>query len=488
MASRFITVDTTVLSGFVVNITVDFDTLYVGANASVGTQGGGYAVFAQNALNNIFVAGHIFGPGVISYFGATASGTVTVYAGGSVTGAGTAINFDGPFGQVDNAGTIAGSRGIYSDADTTVTNSGSIFGHSDALFILGDATVVNTGLLVGNTAVFVNGQADVSNYGMIRGGVNIQGFDDTLINRGTITGIALTGAGNDLVDGIGGRFEKSVSLGAGNDTFWGGSNADIVSGDIGNDDMDGGAGNDRFIVANADGFDSCDGGLGIDLFDASGMTTGIAINLTLAEARNGIFVDSVDGFEWAYGGAGSDRLAGDAAGNLLRGQAGNDVIVGLDGNDWVFGDIGNDSLVGGNGNDRLFGAEGVDTLSGGAGTDQLTGSYDIDLMSGGTEADRFIFSDLDEFFAVVGTGLDRVTDFQNGIDLIDLSALDARFNLAGDQAFAFIGTAAISAFGQLNYRFFGGNTIISIGLNTPAALDILRLDGLHTMTALDFAL
>ena len=78
MASRFITSDTIVLSGYAADMTVDFDDLYVGANTSVGTQGFGVGVRAQNALNNIFVAGHIFGPGGISYFGNTASGTVTV--------------------------------------------------------------------------------------------------------------------------------------------------------------------------------------------------------------------------------------------------------------------------------------------------------------------------------------------------------------------------------------------------------------------------
>lgn len=488
MPSSFITANTIVASGYAVDITADFDDLYVGANASVGTQGGGIGVRAQGALNNIFVAGHIFGPGGISYFGNLASGTVTVYAGGSVTGTGTAINFDGTFGQVINAGTIAGNRGIYSDADTTITNSGSILGQLDALFILGDGTVVNTGLLVGNTAVYVVGQADISNYGMIRGGVITQGFDDSLINRGTITGTTQTGAGNDLIDGIGGRFEKGINLGDGNDTFWGGDAADIVNGGTGNDDIDSGGGNDRFLSINADGNDSYDGGAGTDLFDARGMTAAIAINLTFGEARNGIYVDSFDGIEWAFGGAGSDRIAGDAGTNLLRGAAGNDLISGVDGNDWLFGDLGNDTLVGGNGNDRLFGGEGVDVLNGGAGVDQLTGSYDIDLMSGGTEADRFIFTDLDEFFAVVGTGLDRITDFQNGIDLIDLSALDARFNLAGDQAFTFIGTAAITGFGQLSYRIFQGNTIISIGFFTPTALDVIRLDGVHTMTAADFIL
>ena len=488
MASRFITVDTVVPTGYAVDLTQDFDDLYVGANASVGTEGGGVGVRAQNVLNNIFVVGHIFGPGGITYFGNAASGTVTVYAGGSVTGAGTAINFDGNFGQVNNAGTIAGRRGIYSDAATTVINSGSIIGHSDALFILGDATVVNTGLLVGNTAVFVNGQADISNYGMIRGAVSTQGFDDTLINRGTITDITQTGAGNDLVDGIGGRFEKSVDLAAGDDTFWGGDGLDRVIGGVGTDQIDGGAGNDQFVVQNSDGSDDFDGGSGIDTYDARLLTGALTLNLTTGEARNGGFTDSLTSIERALGGAGNDRITGDAANNLFRGAGGVDVLAGLDGNDILAGEDGNDALYGNNNNDKLFGGDGVDYLSGGGGTDQLTGSFDIDLMTGGSEADRFIFGDLEEFFAITGTGLDRITDFQPNLDLIDLSAIDARFSLAGDQAFSFIGTAAISGFGQLSYRTTATTTIISVGLNTPAELDIIRLDGVFTLTAADFVL
>lgn len=150
------------------------------------------------------------------------------------------------------------------------------------------------------------------------------------------------------------------------------------------------------------------------------------------------------------------------------------MIAELDGNDWLFGDADNDVLTGGNGNDRLFGGAGADSLNGGAGNDQLTDSYDIDLMSGGTEADRLIFTDLDEFFGVVGAGLDRITDFQNGIDLIDLSAMDAPVQSGRGSGVQF-------------YRH-GGNTIVSIGFNTPTALDVIQLDGVYVLTAADFAL
>lgn len=488
MATRFITANTIVASGYAVDITADFDDLYVGANVSVGSQGGGIGVRAQNVLNNIFVAGHIFGPGGISYFGNAASGTVTVYTGGSVTGTGTAINFDGNFGQVNNAGTIAGSRGIYSDADTTVTNSGSIIGQIDALFILGDGTVVNTGLLVGNTAVYVAGQADISNYGMIRGGVITQGFDDSLINRGTITGTTQTGAGNDLVDAIGGRFEKAVYLGDGNDTFWGGDATDVVIGNAGRDDIDGGGGNDRFVAENGDGADVYDGGTGLDTYDGRLLTTSLVLDLTAGYARTGGYTDLLDGIERVFGGAGSDLIVGDALNNTLRGGSGNDKLYGGDGWDQLYGDSGRNTLFGGNGSDRLFGSDLVDTLNGGAGMDRLQGGADVDIYTGGAESDQFVFADFDDFIAIALVALDRITDFQVGVDQIDLSAIDAVNTTLADDGFSFIGTGTITALGQLSYRVTSNTTIISIGYNTAAAFDVIRLDGVHVLTAADFTL
>lgn len=486
MTDIYITTNTINAAGNGANMTEDFQYLYVDGGVTLGsTLSGGSAVQSNGQLQSIDVAGRLFGFTGVDFI--TGGGTVHIFSGGSLAAGYQGIFCaSGTYATVINDGTISANRGLYANGNATVVNNGTITGQVDAIFILGDGDVTNHGSIY--RTVFVNGVADISNYGTITGDISTQGQADTVINRGLVTGFTQTGAGNDFVDGIGGRFEKAVSLGAGNDTFWGGDAADVVTGNTGNDDIGTGGGNDRVLSLNADGNDSYDAGTGSDIFDARLMTTGIAINLTLGEARNGIFVDTLAGFEHAFGGAGSDRIAGNAVGNVLRGATGNDLISALDGNDVLFGDAGNDVLAGGNGNDRLFGGAGVDNLNGGAGSDQLTGSYDIDLMTGGTEADRFIFTNLDEFFAVVGTGLDRITDFQNGIDLIDLSTLDARFNLAGDQAFTFIGTAAITAFGQLSYRIAGGNTIISVGVNTTSALDVIRLDGVHTMTAADFFL
>ncbi|MES2433166.1 MAG: hypothetical protein V4586_05005 [Pseudomonadota bacterium] len=118
----------------------------------------------------------------------------------------------------------------------------------------------------------------------------------------------------------------------------------------------------------------------------------------------------------------------------------------------------------------------------------LHGSYDVDLMTGGGGADRFDFNELEETFANAGTGRDRILDFVNGVDVIDLSTMDAILTAADDQAFSFIGTAAITDYCQLSYRIVGGATYISISVNSPGRLDIIKLDVEHVMTAADFIL
>ncbi len=94
-------------------------------------------------------------------------------------------------------------------------------------------------------------------------------------------------------------------------------------------------------------------------------------------------------------GGGDVDLTGNAAANFLTGSAGAN------------------RLSGGAGNDRLFGLAGADTLEGGLGNDILQGG----AADGAT--DRFIFS--------TGDGNDLITDFEIGIDVIDLSATGLQF-------------------------------------------------------------
>ena len=116
-----------------------------------------------------------------------------------------------------------------------------------------------------------------------------------------------------------------------------------------------------------------------------------------------------------------DQMHGNDAANLLDAQGGNDRL-------WGAG--GEDVLLGGAGADRLFGDTGDDRIDGGAGQDKLYS---------GAGADVFVFALAADTPRSKG---DRMMDFQSGTDKIDLSAIDANSQIAGNQAFVWTGGAA----------------------------------------------
>ena len=114
------------------------------------------------------------------------------------------------------------------------------------------------------------------------------------------------------------------------------------------------------------------------------------------------------------GSAGNNHLHGNDANNILQGMAGVDRLWGKGGDDLLLGGTGNDQISGDAGNDRIDGGAGQDKLRGGAG------------------ADVFVFTTASDSARLRG---DKVSDFQTGQDLIDLTAIDADTSRAGDQAF-----------------------------------------------------
>ncbi|MFC3631212.1 calcium-binding protein [Paracoccus angustae] len=115
---------------------------------------------------------------------------------------------------------------------------------------------------------------------------------------------------------------------------------------------------------------------------------------------------------FGLGGDGNDRLWGGFGHDELEGGNGHDRLWGGFGHDELEGGRGNDRLAGGSGNDDLEGGLGNDVLAGGTGRDHLEGGVGNDILTGGSGADVFEFE--------WGDGRDRVTDFQNGIDRIEL--------------------------------------------------------------------
>jgi Ca2+-binding RTX toxin-like protein len=100
-----------------------------------------------------------------------------------------------------------------------------------------------------------------------------------------------------------------------------------------------------------------------------------------------------------------DTITGTNQADRLSGFQGDDTIRGLGGNDVLDGGAGNDRLEGGNDNDNLLGGNNDDSLDGGEGNDTLTG---------GTGADEFILQNK--------RGSTVIRDFQDGVDVLGLSA------------------------------------------------------------------
>lgn len=106
----------------------------------------------------------------------------------------------------------------------------------------------------------------------------------------------------------------------------------------------------------------------------------------------------------------ADRLQGGAGDTAMNGAGGKDWLDGGAGNDRLFGGTGADRLFGNADDDRLYGGIGNDRLSGGSGRDMLDGGAGADLLTGGAGADQFVLRP--------GSGVDTITDFQDGTDQI----------------------------------------------------------------------
>ncbi len=115
-----------------------------------------------------------------------------------------------------------------------------------------------------------------------------------------------------------------------------------------------------------------------------------------------------------------------------------------------------ENAVGGSGNDIIIGNSASNRLIGNAGNDVMSGGDGIDFFTGGAGNDTFI-ADINGATIVAKRGaisLDVITDFQKGLDKIDLSGIDANMTLNGDQSFIFRGSSANKAMGDLTFKVF----------------------------------
>ena len=113
--------------------------------------------------------------------------------------------------------------------------------------------------------------------------------------------------------------------------------------------------------------------------------------------------------------AATDIVHGDDGDDTIRTNRGNDTAYGGSGADDIRGGGGNDLILGGGDDDYLVGENGADTLDGGAGDDVLIGGFDATTPDGLT--DTFVYRT-----GADGGGYDRIRGWEDGIDVIDLTA------------------------------------------------------------------
>jgi Ca2+-binding RTX toxin-like protein len=249
-------------------------------------------------------------------------------------------------------------------------------------------------------------------------------FNDLLIgdaNANVIKG----GDGYDRIYGEGG--DDGLTGGNGNDLLQGGDGNDVIRGDgfaaaPGNDYLYGNAGDD--VLGGDGGSDFLDGGAGADVLDgADGYDTA-----NYGDAASGVSIDLT---------ANSSTWTGDAHGDTLISIEAFDLTDFAD----VFrGDGADNTIISRAGNDQLFGGGGNDRLVAGAGNDILSGGLGADILAGEQGADTFKYFAVEESSGV--NGVDNVSDFTQGQDKIDLSAIDANGTVAGNQAFTFLDNPA----------------------------------------------
>lgn len=364
----------------------------------------------------------------------------TVLAGSSpaiyAVSAGTQITVTAT-GSILSLATAAWDAVVLYSAGARIVNDGQISGlYGAVLATQADVQVVNTGLITGGLTG-IAGVARLENTGTIRGttAVAMTGAEDTLINRGTILGAIDMGGGEDLFDGVGGTVAGQVR---------------------------GGLGADLYRVSDA----------AVEIFETGDDVDEVQSTVDFSLENRGAVENLV-----LLGSA--VRGTGNAGANLAAGNAMANRLDGLDGNDTLNGFAGDDTLRGGAGRDTVGGGEGDDLVIGGRGGDNLTG---------GADRDSFVFRGIADTGTAAGSR-DVVEDFTAGDDIIDLSAIDARADSGGNQAFAFVGTAAFTAIGQLRLNTTGAQPILEGDVTGDGVADFqITLRGIATLTAADLVL
>ncbi|WP_263491393.1 calcium-binding protein [Celeribacter litoreus] len=192
------------------------------------------------------------------------------------------------------------------------------------------------------------------------------------------------------------------------------------------------------------------------------------------------------GSDIGSGKSGNDTIRGNNGSDTLIGGRGDDVLYGGGSNDrhpledGEHGNDGDDILYGGSGDDLLFGGADSDTLRGGDDDDTLVGGSGNDWLSGGAGADVFMFLE-------VAQDRDKIVDFEQGLDVIDLSRIDtSQLTFRGE--LEDVGDGRIRPF-SVNYYVADDKTVIGVEATGDRRPDLtIVLTGEFSLTADDFIL
>lgn len=334
----------------------------------------------------------------------------------------TRLRIDGTLLCSNMDGIVLQSNGSGTDR-LVIGTSGEVhaFGGVGARMIGPNARLINDGQISGDTGAVIAG-----------------GVFSVVDNRGMLSGTANGGAG---LSSIGGQSFVQVS------------NAGTISGFNG-------------LTVAGSYVDVTNTGT-IRATDANGLAIDLTSAFTGCTIRNSGLISAP--YTAIAGGSGDDLIVNSARilGDIAL-HAGDDTFAGARGSvdGTISGGIGNDSLSSGLNDDTISGDTGADTLranagddvlSGGIGIDRLRGGTGNDLLTGGTDADTFLFS--------TGDGIDRITDFANGVDRLNLNELSI-------PTFAALTAEVANRPGGLlvDLRDFGGGTVFLTGM-TKALFD-----------------
>lgn len=468
-----------------------------------------------------------YGSGDDYFGGAEEESEVHGAAGHDVLQGGTAVFYSDGYTVVTSVGfndTLDGGGGNDTASYSTWFNDGALsvvyYTYEWGLDVngeLGEFLVWvghNETLTGGIYANLALGYADGAGHDILIGIENLVGSmnSDTLIGDGGANGL------------YGGRGDDSLVGGGGDDTLDGGADdwyragavstegfvygpehygRDTLDGGAGKDRMSGGVGDDTYYVDNGGDVVIELAGEGYDVVFASNTFTatgGSEIEKLVATGTGNVALTGNGRVMEIIGNAGINTLDDGNGAATLSGGAGGDVylvhnaatqvieLVG-EGYDTVKTDLAAYTLAAnvevltrlGSADFHGTGNALANAITGGAGNDVLNGAGGNDFLTGGLGADTFAFDNLT-------SGMDWITDFKPGQDLIGLSA--AGFGLSSLGGVALVAGDAAVAAGHAALHYYA-NGAISFDANGGSLADAVTFAGVQGHPALsigDFVL